>query len=168
MPKRRPNKLEHGSFEAMVRTKLTFGPDVAQRLMAIARNPVLSKADHGRLLPPSYQTLYKLATIDKKLGDGTLQKLLADGTGRASELMQIADGRKTVAGIREKTAKRVSEHQAGSSLRNEEPPSRSTMTSRATCCDKRKPRRGSRTPAGLVDRRTARRRGAGRRCLRSE
>ena len=42
--------LVHGEFLAMVETDLPFGEDMAQRLMAIARNPVLSNADHGRYL----------------------------------------------------------------------------------------------------------------------
>jgi hypothetical protein len=32
----------------------------AERLMAIADNQVISNADHGRYLPPSWRTLYEL------------------------------------------------------------------------------------------------------------
>lgn len=60
-------ELPHGSFEALT-TKLDFHPRTARRLMAIARNPVLSKRTHGSVLPPSIHTLSLLARIpDAKL-----------------------------------------------------------------------------------------------------
>lgn len=71
--------MERKSFEAMVQTKLAFSPAAARKFMLIARNEVLTNCSHVNKLPPSYATLYTLTTIDKKLGDGTLQKLLTDG-----------------------------------------------------------------------------------------
>jgi hypothetical protein len=69
-------ELEHGSFEAMVQTKLPFGPDTARMLMAIARHPVISKPEHVRVLPPSWGTLYQLT----KLPDPLLTAKIKDGT----------------------------------------------------------------------------------------
>jgi hypothetical protein len=60
----------------MIRLKLPFSPRTAQRLMAIARHPILSNATHGSCLPPSYRTLYELTKIDHQ----TLREKLADGT----------------------------------------------------------------------------------------
>lgn len=73
-------EIGHGSFEAMVQSNLNFDPDTAQRLMAIARNPILSNAANSRLLPPSWYTLYGLTKIDEKLGEGTLVAMIKDGT----------------------------------------------------------------------------------------
>jgi hypothetical protein len=36
----------------------------AQMLMAVARHSVLSNTAHGRLLPPSWRTLYELTKLD--------------------------------------------------------------------------------------------------------
>jgi hypothetical protein len=74
------DELKHGSFETMVQSELPFGPDTAQRLMVIARHPILSNAAHAPLLPPSWMTLYELTKLDDKLGDGTLQKKIKDGS----------------------------------------------------------------------------------------
>jgi hypothetical protein len=40
----------------MVKDKLPFEPSTAQRLMAIARNRVLSNRAHAHVLPPSWMT----------------------------------------------------------------------------------------------------------------
>src|SRR5215467_5758063 len=68
-------ELEHGSFEATVKRHMSA--DTAQMLMAIARNPILTKTDHGRLLPPSWRTLYELTKLDNdvliaSIKDGTI------------------------------------------------------------------------------------------------
>src|SRR5262249_15435330 len=49
-----------------------------------------------------------------------LKTKIGISTGRASELMQIADGRKTTEQIRAETNKRKIEHRKASSFRNEE------------------------------------------------
>jgi hypothetical protein len=59
----------------MIEGELPFGADVAERLMKVARNPVLSNSDHGRNLPASYQTLYELA----KLPDDVLERKIENG-----------------------------------------------------------------------------------------
>ncbi len=69
--------LEHGDFESMLYAKLPFSPSTAQRLMAIAENPVLSKAAHVQVLPPSWGTLYELTKLPvplltAKIKDGTI------------------------------------------------------------------------------------------------
>jgi hypothetical protein len=69
--------LEHGAFEQMVQTKLSFGPSTARKLMTIARHPVLSNRSHVNVLPASWGTLYALAT---KLPAELLEAKIADGT----------------------------------------------------------------------------------------
>ncbi|MEK4034039.1 DUF3102 domain-containing protein [Methylocystis sp. IM3] len=68
-------ELEHGEWLKMIKDELPFGEDTAERLMKVARNPVLSNSDHGRNLPASYQTLYELA----KLPDDLLEKKIESG-----------------------------------------------------------------------------------------
>jgi hypothetical protein len=46
--------LPHGSFKTMMQLHLPFSVRTAERLMAIARNPVLTKSDNLSLLPPSW------------------------------------------------------------------------------------------------------------------
>jgi hypothetical protein len=68
--------LAHGEFIAMIETDLPFRPRTAQRLMGIAKHPVISNATHVSLLPPSWGTLYELT----QLPDETLEIRIADGT----------------------------------------------------------------------------------------
>ena len=72
-------QLGHGRFEAMNKTKLPFSPRTAQMLMCIAEHPVISNANHGSHLPPSWRTLYELTKIPDKM----LLAKIADGTIRA-------------------------------------------------------------------------------------
>ncbi|MGY8683423.1 DUF3102 domain-containing protein [Bradyrhizobium sp. UFLA05-153] len=74
-------RLRHGAFEVMVRTKLPFSESTARKLMAIARHPVLSDRSHGNVLPPSYGTLYALTKLPKDkliehIKDGTINPKL--------------------------------------------------------------------------------------------
>jgi protein gp37 len=69
-----PN-LEHGEFLAMIKSDLVFGKTTAQRLMKIARHPILTKAAHVQLLPPSWGTLYEIT----KLSNEEIEARLADG-----------------------------------------------------------------------------------------
>jgi hypothetical protein len=70
-------ELPHGEFGKMIEPgKLPFTPSTAQRLMAIARHPVLSNPAHVQHLPPSWGTLYKLTQFSEEM----LNKKLADGT----------------------------------------------------------------------------------------
>src|SRR5262249_54373974 len=68
-------ELRHGEFGKMIDTRLPFGRRTAQRLMAIASHPVLSKAAHAPLLPPAWYTLYLLTEVPKE----ELERLLANG-----------------------------------------------------------------------------------------
>src|SRR5262249_58660743 len=72
-------QLGHGRLEAMSKTKLPFSPRTAQMLMCIAEHPVISNANHGSHLPPSWRTLYELTKIPDKM----LLAKIADGTVRA-------------------------------------------------------------------------------------
>jgi hypothetical protein len=63
---------QHGEWLPMVR-RLPFSEDTAQRLMAIARDQRL--AEHVRLLPPSWGTLYQLSRLD----DATFAKAIEAG-----------------------------------------------------------------------------------------
>lgn len=60
----------------LVETDLRFGARTAQKLMAIAENPVISNAKHVPLLPVSWGTLSELT----KLPEEKLRSSIADGT----------------------------------------------------------------------------------------
>jgi hypothetical protein len=68
--------LKHGEFGPMIESDLPFGPRTAEQLMAIARNPILSNANHGSHLPCSWRTLYELSRLPDKI----LQAKLDDGS----------------------------------------------------------------------------------------
>ena len=68
--------LPHGEFEAMVESDLPFGARTAQRLMAIASHPILTRATHVSVLPAAWGTLYELT----KLPDDIIEAALADGS----------------------------------------------------------------------------------------
>jgi hypothetical protein len=70
------NRLPHGEFLKMVEEDLACSPRTAQRLMAIARHPVLSNTTHGSHLPPSWRTLSELERLPAK----TLLAKIEDGT----------------------------------------------------------------------------------------
>jgi hypothetical protein len=73
-------ELQHGTFENMVQLELNFGARTAQMLMDVASNPTLANPKHASLLPPSWMTLAKLASAERKLGEGTIARWLEDGT----------------------------------------------------------------------------------------
>ena len=60
----------------MIDNDLPFGPNVARQHMAIARNPRYAKRSTWSVLPPYYQTLYKMTRLE----DVTFNRLLEDGT----------------------------------------------------------------------------------------
>src|SRR6266436_6617548 len=66
-------ELAHGEFLAMIKNDLPFGEDTAERLIKIARDPRLSNSAHGRILPPSWRTLFELT----KLNDEQFDRLVA-------------------------------------------------------------------------------------------
>jgi hypothetical protein len=71
------NRLPHGEFLKMVEEDLACSPRTAQRLMEIARHPVLSNTAHGSHLPPSWRTQSELASlppeiVEAKIKDGTI------------------------------------------------------------------------------------------------
>jgi hypothetical protein len=60
-------------------------------LMAIADNPVLSKANHGSVLPPSWRTLYELTKLPApKLVALTVQSLARKAVDVRKQYMHIA------------------------------------------------------------------------------
>ncbi len=67
--------LKHGTFLEMINNDFSFSASTAQRLMAIARDPRLQKAAHGRLLPTSWRTNYELTKLD----DAYFENALASG-----------------------------------------------------------------------------------------
>ena len=69
-------QLPHGDFGSMVNEDLPFGWNTANKLMAIARHPVLSNSYHATNLPPSWYTLYELTLIP----EAPLTRWLQDGT----------------------------------------------------------------------------------------
>lgn len=55
--------LAHGEFGRMIEADLPFGRRTAEKLMEIARHPVLADATHESHLPASWTTLHKLSRI---------------------------------------------------------------------------------------------------------
>jgi len=55
--------VAHGQFGRVV-AELGMSPSTATRIMAIARNPVISDRAHGHALPSSWRTLAELARLD--------------------------------------------------------------------------------------------------------
>lgn len=70
--------LPHGELQAMTREDLGWSPRTAQRFMAIARHPELSKATHASRLPASWSLLAELARLEPK----RLEAAIADGSVR--------------------------------------------------------------------------------------
>jgi N6-adenosine-specific RNA methylase IME4 len=70
------NELDHGEFIPMIENDLPFGKRSAQMFMAIAKDSKLAKANFNSLLPPSWQTLYKITRFDDEVFD----RLIDDGT----------------------------------------------------------------------------------------
>jgi hypothetical protein len=74
--------LPHGQWERLfvghpeaVADPVRFSIGTAERLMAIAKHPILTKSAHGPLLPPSWRTLYELTKVPTPL----LRRALAEG-----------------------------------------------------------------------------------------
>lgn len=82
--------LPHGEFEPWVRGQVGISMDMAQRLMAIATHPTIAKADHGRLLPPSWTTLYQLSRLPAPLLERAIK------TGEVTPELQRDDARELV------------------------------------------------------------------------
>ena len=60
------DSLPHGEWGRMVKGKLPFDVRTAERLMEIARHPVIGNATHVSHLPPSWGTLYELSRIPEE------------------------------------------------------------------------------------------------------
>src|SRR6516225_6239229 len=58
--------LGHGEFEIMIEADLPFESSTAQRLMSIARHPMVSNPAHVQLMPPSWGTMYELTKLPDK------------------------------------------------------------------------------------------------------
>jgi Protein of unknown function (DUF3102) len=59
--------LPHGEWGRMFDEQLvTFGVRTAERLMTIAKHPVLSNTTHASYLPPSWTTIYDLTKVEPK------------------------------------------------------------------------------------------------------
>jgi len=65
-------KARDKSWMDEVADLLPFGLDKAERLMAIAATPLLADSANWRILPPHLSTLYALAKLDHRVGEGTL------------------------------------------------------------------------------------------------
>jgi Protein of unknown function (DUF3102) len=68
-------KVGYGHWGDFV-AKLPFGDRTANRLMEIARHPVLSNPTHVSKLPPSWGTLHRLTSLP----DRELKQFLSNGT----------------------------------------------------------------------------------------
>ena len=56
-------ELDRGQWLKLFEDKRPFGEDTAQRLMLIARHPILGNTAYTRHLPPSWYTLYELTKV---------------------------------------------------------------------------------------------------------
>jgi Protein of unknown function (DUF3102) len=123
--------LKHGQWREMVELHLPFKKDVAQRLIAIARSPILSKADHDRLLPPSYQTLYELT----KLPETELETKIADGTiNPKTERKDVTKWRLPASTINSKAERKgVAESDTAKRTRSSRKPPRNLKTLEEFC-----------------------------------
>lgn len=65
----------HGAWSEMVANDLPFSRSTATKLMAIARNPVLSRGAYVDRLPASWGTLYELSQIE----NARLEQLITSG-----------------------------------------------------------------------------------------
>jgi hypothetical protein len=72
---KRALKKRDGSFPRLVE-KLGMDLGKAERLMKIARHPVLGNSAHAPIMPVSWTVLYMLSALSAE----TLERLLADGT----------------------------------------------------------------------------------------
>lgn len=66
--------LAHGEFLYMVKADLRLTPRTAQRLMAIAANPVLSNGTKSSYLPTSWTTLYELSRWEPRVLEAAVRK----------------------------------------------------------------------------------------------
>lgn len=73
---RAKDELEYGQFTEMIGRRLPFGERTAQRLMKIAKHPLLSDPTLMSVLPPSWALLHRLTEFPER----ELQQILADGT----------------------------------------------------------------------------------------
>lgn len=80
--------LPHGEFFKMVESELPFGTSAANKLMAVAANPVLANPEHVPHLPPSWGTLYELSRIPAE----KLEKAIKSGKVHAGlERHEVVD-----------------------------------------------------------------------------
>jgi len=70
------DELWGADFAEMIEKDLPFTERTAQRLIAIARNPVISDATHVSVFPASWATLYQLTRVRSDV----LEARIADGT----------------------------------------------------------------------------------------
>ena len=67
------DQLGHGEFGSMVAQDLPFTLRTAELFISIARNPVLSNANHGSYLPASWRTLSELARLPEQVLEEALE-----------------------------------------------------------------------------------------------
>lgn len=101
--------LEHGEWSRMfagVERPVQFSMNTANRLIAVAKHPVLSNGAHGHRLPSSWRTLYELT----KLSEPVLLVAISGGRVHADmERQDVAELREEVQSSdkRKKEASRV-------------------------------------------------------------
>src|SRR5262249_10761401 len=107
-------KKKKGSFVRLVE-RLGLDLDKAERLMKVARHPVLSDSAHARNLPLSWMTLYTLAKLPPKVLEG----FITDGTihpklkrKKAETLVQKARGSNSNGQDRDRDGNHGAEHDA--------------------------------------------------------
>lgn len=58
------DQTDHGRWVQLIRERLPFSEDTAQKLIKIAAHPVLSNAEHARLLPSAWSQLAEIANVE--------------------------------------------------------------------------------------------------------
>jgi hypothetical protein len=71
------DRLDHGDYEAMVKSDLPFERTKAYRLRVVAAHPVLSNVAHAQHLPADFTTL---CVLDSRLSDDDIEARIKDGT----------------------------------------------------------------------------------------
>jgi hypothetical protein len=88
--------LPHGEFARMLQSSdLPFSERTAQRLMAIARHPILSNPTHVSLLPPAWSTLSALCQLP---GDTLRLKFESGAVHPGLQRGQVREWRETQTG----------------------------------------------------------------------
>jgi hypothetical protein len=121
-------QLPHGQFEELCEVIPDFGLRTAERLMAIARHPELSKATNWSLLPATTSGLYELSRIPKTALADIMRagKVNPDMTAKEVRALLPAPEKKVAAAKARGTYEAI----VGASVTEDSQPEDATVTSK--------------------------------------